>query len=170
MKQLILFRHAKAEPHDVPGPDHSRELSNRGRRDAAAMGAILGGRELVPDLVLASDSVRTRETATIAAAQWDQDPEVTWLTELYSAGVAELLTAVAVHGGSAGRVMVVGHNPAVEELASLAAGRHVRLRPGAVAVLETDVIRWEELAGPGALRLVDVIDRPDAFGQSAQGE
>ncbi len=60
-KTLVLVRHAKAEEGQGK-PDHDRELTDRGRRDAEAVGAWLHGNGLGPDLVIASTSQRTRQT------------------------------------------------------------------------------------------------------------
>jgi phosphohistidine phosphatase len=158
--QLLLFRHSKAEPHDGPRPDRERELTERGRGDAAAMGRILAERELVPDLVLSSDSVRTRQTTAALMEQWSAQPETTFLPELYSARAEDLIEAASLHGATARRIMLVGHNPTMEELASQVAGREVRLKTSAAAVLELQAARWSDLTRPADLAFVEVITPP----------
>ena len=158
MKQLLLFRHSKSEPHDGPKADHERELIARGRADASGMGTLLRERQLVPDIIVSSDSTRTRQTTASLLEQWSVDPEATFLGQLYSAGVEDLIEAASIHGGDASRVMLVGHNPVMEELASRVAGHDVRLKTSAVAVLELLTESWADLARPSDLEFVEVIE------------
>lgn len=110
MLKLVLLRHAKAEPHG--STDAQRELSARGRDQAAGVGEDLRERGLLPDLVLCSAAVRTRQTWAQVLAQFGEHrPEVRFLEELYGAGpstVRELLTS---GGPASGTVLVVGHEP-----------------------------------------------------------
>lgn len=119
-KVLILFRHAKAE--QVPGkPDHERELTERGRRDARAAGAWLHEHELGPELVLCSTSTRTRQTWAAAEEGGACGEEVSYERSVYSGGPRSVLQAVREAAGEAQVVMVVGHNPTMAELASVLA-------------------------------------------------
>jgi phosphohistidine phosphatase len=116
-KVLILFRHAKAE--QVPGkPDHERELTNRGHRDAAAAGRWLHEQGLGAELVLCSDSTRTRQTWESASEGGACGESVEYDRALYSGGERGVLETVRDQGGEAQVVMVVGHNPAMAMLAS----------------------------------------------------
>ncbi len=162
MKQLILFRHAKSESHDARKTDHERSITPRGEHDAKTVAEQLSARAMVPDLILSSDSMRARQTAQAACDQWTADPEITYLPRLYSAGVREIVEAVAVHGGTAKCVMVIGHNPTMEELASLTAGRHIRLKTSAAAILNAGVTTWADLRHHSLLQFEDVIDRPQS--------
>lgn len=116
-KVLILFRHAKAE--QVPGkPDHERELTDRGRLDAAAAGAWLHEHGLGPELVLCSTAVRTRQTWEAAVDGGACGEAVEYDDALYSGGVERALRAVRESAGAAQVVLVVGHNPTMAMLAS----------------------------------------------------
>jgi phosphohistidine phosphatase len=116
-KMLILFRHAKAE--QVPGKqDHDRELTNRGHRDAAAAGRWLHEQGLGAELVLCSDSVRTRQTWASAAEGGACGEAVEYDSALYSGGEGGVLDVVRERSGEAQVVLVVGHNPAMAMLAS----------------------------------------------------
>ncbi|MFT4264447.1 MAG: histidine phosphatase family protein [Nocardioides sp.] len=153
-RTLVIVRHAKAEQF---GPsDHERPLAARGRADAAAAGRWLAAAGIVPDEVLVSTALRTRETfAAIAdAAGWEVEP---WIdTTLYSAGVdtvLELLHAVSEETRTA---VVVGHNPTVSMVAQLLDdGSGVplgELATGAVAVFAYDGA-WADLdVGSATLR------------------
>jgi phosphohistidine phosphatase len=116
-KVLILFRHAKAE--QVPGkPDHERELTGRGRRDAKAAGRWLHEHELGAELVLCSDSTRTRQTWAAAVDGGACGETVEYDHAIYSGSATGVLQAVREQGGAAQVVVVVGHNPTMAVLAS----------------------------------------------------
>jgi phosphohistidine phosphatase len=116
MRRLILFRHAKAEPGAAGTDDSKRGLTGRGRRDALAVGALLADAGLAPDLALVSSARRARETWTAAAPAFG---EVRVLTRqaLYNASPEAILGEVKEFEGEAETLMVVGHNPGLQELA-----------------------------------------------------
>ena len=116
-KVLILFRHAKAE-HSPGRADHERELTGRGRRDAAAAGRWLRDQGLGPELVLCSTATRTRQTWDEAVSGGACGESVEYLREVYSGGADAVLQAVRDHAGDAQVVLVVGHNPSMAALAS----------------------------------------------------
>lgn len=116
-KVLILFRHAKAE--QVLGkPDHERELTSRGRRDAKAAGRWLHDQELGAELVLCSDATRTRQTWAAAVDGGACGESVEYDHAIYSGSAQVVLGAVREQGGEAQVVLVVGHNPTMASLAS----------------------------------------------------
>lgn len=111
---LVLLRHAKAEPPERYRLDAERPLSARGHADARAAGTWLAEQPLVPDLVLCSPAVRTRETwAEVAAALADiaADPRVVFEPTLYEGGAEALLRTVAHTSDDVRTLLVIGHNP-----------------------------------------------------------
>ncbi|WP_460936265.1 SixA phosphatase family protein [Phycicoccus ginsengisoli] len=116
-KVLLLLRHAKAE--QVLGkPDHERELTGRGRRDARAAGRWLHEHELGAELVLCSPTTRTRQTWEAAQSGGACGETVQFDSTLYDGGAREVLQTVRELGGDAQVVLVVGHNPTMAVLAS----------------------------------------------------
>jgi phosphohistidine phosphatase len=116
-KVLILFRHAKAE--QVLGkPDHERELTHRGVRDARAAGAWMHEHELGPELVLCSSATRTRQTWAAATEGGACGETVEFSDSIYSGGAETVLRSVRESAGEAQVVLVVGHNPTMAMLAS----------------------------------------------------
>jgi phosphohistidine phosphatase len=126
MRRLMLLRHAKTE-HDAPsGRDQDRRLDDRGRRDAAEIGGWIGRHPPFPGLALVSPAVRAHQTWEIA---WEAmkdlapQPQVELLPELYGAGPKQLLQAIrAASTADPRRLLVVGHNPGMHELALALAG------------------------------------------------
>lgn len=120
MLQLTLLRHAKAVPADEGVEDHARVLAERGRADAPVTGAALAEAGAEPQIVLVSDAARTRETWELARPHFPR-VEVRVLPQLYLCP-ASVLMAEAEKAGVE-RVMLVGHNPGLHELASRLASR-----------------------------------------------
>jgi len=156
--RLLLLRHAKAE-HGLDVPDVQRPLTSHGRRQSAEVGVQLVAAGLVPDLVLCSSSVRTRQTWQLAQATLHAEPEVTFADELYDAGVDQVLDAVRAADEAAGVVLVVGHEPAMSRTAGALAGlgsdeaTYARIQLG-VPTASWSVLKltgaWSDLARGGA--------------------
>ena len=159
--RLVLLRHAKAE-RGLDVPDAQRPLTVHGRRQSAEVGTALAAAGLVPDLVLCSSSVRTRQTWELAKATLGAEPPVTFSDELYDAGVDQVLAAVRTAGEAAGVVLVVGHEPAISRTAAALAGlgsddaAHARIQLG-VPTASWSVLAplgpWADLAR-GSARLL----------------
>jgi len=160
MPRLILLRHAKAERLPSGGTDHGRALTNSGRKDSAAAGKLIAERGEKVDLVLSSDSRRTRETWEGAAPHLTGKPEVRMLRTLYDASDS-YLAILKAEGGDAETILLVGHNPTIQRTAvTLAADMSSRdgkiladrFPKSALAVLDFDGA-WETLR-PHQMRLV----------------
>nr|WP_313520889.1 histidine phosphatase family protein [Brevundimonas diminuta] len=115
MQRLILMRHAKAEA-SAPGGDVARPLSERGRRDAAAMGRALAERGLKPDMALVSGAQRTRDTWDGVSEHFG-DVELHVSDALYNAPADVLRRAVEAAEDQAGCLLLIAHNPGVHQLA-----------------------------------------------------
>ena len=126
MRRLMLLRHAKTE-HDAPsGRDQDRRLDPRGHRDAAEIGGWIGRHPPFPDSVLVSHAIRAHQTWEVAwEAMKDLVPEpvVELMPELYGADAAELLQIIRdASDADPHRLLLVGHNPGMHELALALAG------------------------------------------------
>ena len=159
MRRLMLLRHAKTETDAPSGQDHDRRLDHRGRSDAGEIGHWIARNPPFPNLVLVSSAVRAQQT-------WDhvweamQDrvpaPEVETLDELYGAEPTQLLKIVRMASASdPKRLMLVGHNPGMHEMALMLAGSGDKARIKALednlptsglALLDFDVDDWNDVA------------------------
>ena len=160
MPRLILLRHAKAERLSSGGTDHDRALTGSGRKDSAGAGKLITERGEKIDLVLASDSRRTRETWDGVGPNLSGKPEVRMLRTLYDASDS-YLAILMEEGGDAATILLVGHNPTIQRTAvTLAAdlssrdGKILadRFPKAALAVLDFDGA-WKTLR-PHQMRLV----------------
>jgi len=159
MRRLMLLRHAKTETDAPSGQDHDRRLDERGRSDAAEIGHWIGRNPPFPELVLVSTAVRAKQTWDLA---WDEmkdrvkAPEVELLDELYGAEPAQLLRIVRMASASdPKRLMLVGHNPGMHELALMLAGSgdaaakkslEDNLPTAGLAILDFAIDDWNEVA------------------------
>ncbi|MGI5404614.1 SixA phosphatase family protein [Streptomyces sp. CA-135486] len=162
LRRLVVLRHAKAaRPEGVA--DHARPLAERGLRDAPAAGRWLAAADCEPDLVLCSTALRTRQTWELAATELGSTPPVRYEPRVYAADAEELLDAVREVPDHIETLLLIGHNPGLEDLILLLAAEALgdtlqRVRSkfptSAVAVL-TWQGTWSDLA-PGVALLTDV--------------
>lgn len=117
-KVLVLVRHAKAE-QNFHLDDHDRQLTDRGQRDAMAVGAWLRAQSIVADLVLCSTSRRTRQTWEAAVRGGAHTEFVEYRKEVYHGGYSGVLDLIREDSGALDTVVVVGHAPAMPALASI---------------------------------------------------
>jgi phosphohistidine phosphatase len=126
MRRLMLLRHAKTETDAPSGRDQDRRLDERGLRDAAEMGGWISRHPPFPDRVLVSPAARTLQTWDIAWAAMKgvvPQPAVEQVEELYGADAAQLLASIRVASATdPKRLMLVGHNPGMHEIALALAG------------------------------------------------
>ncbi|MEU2337403.1 histidine phosphatase family protein [Streptomyces sp. NPDC013172] len=163
LRRLVVLRHAKSSwPEGVP--DELRPLAARGRRDAPAAGRALAASDCLPDLAICSTAVRTRQTWELAAGQWGTPPPVRYDGRVYAADVPELLEVVREVPAEVETLLLIGHNPGLEELVLELAGGglddtldqvRAKFPTSAIAVLAWHGTTWAEL-GPGAALLTEV--------------
>ena len=121
-RQLLLLRHAKSNWDDPALADFDRPLSGRGLKTAPLVGRRLATRGWLPDMALVSPALRTRDTWRLVAAQWTVTVPVEFLDALYAATAADILAQVQHAGASVRNLLVIGHNPGLEEFARKMAG------------------------------------------------
>ena len=115
MDRLILFRHGKAEPESASGEDFDRRLAPRGHDESAETAARLADLGFLPDVALVSTAARARETWAASEPHFP-GAKVSFDAELYHADSGAVRHAAARAGAMVGTVLVVGHNPGLQEL------------------------------------------------------
>lgn len=156
MKTLLLMRHAKSGWDTEGVSDHDRPLNDRGNRTAPAMGLVLVKKGLVPDLIVSSTALRARETALAVAAACEWKHEVRLTRDLYMAEPDDILSVVAQVPDEAQRVLVVGHNPGMEDLVSDLSFMRNSMPTATIAMFELDVSSWSVPVDGKVAKLVDV--------------
>ncbi|MGD0143317.1 MAG: histidine phosphatase family protein [Rhizomicrobium sp.] len=176
MKRLLLLRHAKAVPGDAKTDDRERTLNARGVHDAPLLGAEIHHRRYVPELAFCSTARRTVETWERLAPEFDALPAVTFLDALYLASPKTILKLVQSADNEAGTLLVLGHNPGLQDCAAALARRSPapeerarleRMRDKfptcALAVFDFEIAHWRDVEH-GTGRLTDFIRPRDLNG------
>lgn len=171
MKILGLFRHAKSDWGDPRARDFDRPLNARGRKGAALMGQHISNwartRKLRWDRIIASPAARSAETIEIAAGASPEGNRVSyavnWDRRIYLASAATLIDVLREQADSAQAVLMVGHNPGLEDVifdlvpddgsSPLRDSVEEKFPTAAFAVLELAIDRWADLDN-GCARLV----------------
>lgn len=154
MKILTLLRHAKSGWDDPVSRDFDRPLNPRGRRAARTVGKEMKAQGLAFDLVLASPAVRVVETLEEVASAYGP-LDIVYEERLYLASSAALLDLVRHAPESAARLLLVGHNPGLEEIALRLAGEdgdtlrrriEIKYPTGTLAEIDLPAERWSDVA------------------------
>ena len=155
MKTLGLFRHAKSDWHDPRARDFDRPLNLRGERGAALVGRHIFDHDVKWDKVIASPAVRVAETIELAAKATGRPIAVNWDRRIYLASSATLLDLLREQKDDPGSVLMVGHNPGLEDVifdlvpddgtSPLRDVVELKFPTASFAVLELDIEHWSEL-------------------------
>lgn len=137
MPTLHLLRHVKSSWGDPESRDFDRPLAERGVRAAAAIAAYLPTAGVAPDLVLCSSARRTVDTLAAIRGGLPAELGIETTDELYEVGASALLERLRRVPDTAGEVLLVGHNPGIEDLATRLAG--AGSDPAAIAALSRKV-------------------------------
>ncbi|MCX7865164.1 MAG: histidine phosphatase family protein [Novosphingobium sp.] len=170
MKILGLFRHAKSDWNDARLRDFDRPLNKRGRKGAAVMGRHIADQGIKWHRIIASPAVRAAQTVEIAAQAAGTNPAIIWDRRVYLASSASLLDLLREQEGNPKSILMVGHNPGLEDLifdlvpddgsSPLREIVEEKFPTAAFAVLELDIESWSD-AREGCARLVHLVKPRD---------
>ncbi|MBH0113519.1 histidine phosphatase family protein [Novosphingobium sp. YJ-S2-02] len=166
MKILGIFRHAKSDWNDARLRDFDRPLNARGRKGAAVMGLHIRDNAVGWKRVLASPAVRVTQTLELACEAAGETPPITWDRRIYLANSATLIDVLREQPDDAGSIIMVGHNPGLEDLifdlvpddgtSPLRDIVEEKLPTAAYAVLELDIDHWADLR-EGCARITHLV-------------
>ena len=144
MKSLLLLRHAKSG-NLVPGlNDFDRILTDGGRKAAELVGGYMGSHKLHLDLVMSSPAVRARETAEIVLRASNKRIDPQYDRRIYEATAQNLLDVIHDVEKRRKQILLVGHNPSLEELLGLLTGVQQPMGTASLAKLSADVSEWNK--------------------------
>ena len=146
MKLLLVLRHAKSSWNHPELADHDRPLNKRGKRDAPRMGELLREEDMLPDLILRSSAERARTTGDLVSEASGYEGEIRVVRDLYAHFAGAYLDTLSALDEPYERVMVIGHNPGLEELVEGMTGDWVRMPTAALAVIRLPIKDWSELS------------------------
>ena len=145
MKTLLLLRHAKSSWDDPTLQDFDRPLNKRGIEAAALVGKFMRKREVRPDLVLSSPAKRAAQTVALVMESARLECKTRYDRRLYAASAPTLRDVLSETEESADEVLLVGHNPGMEELLQDLTGELAKMPTGALARIVLDVKKWSKL-------------------------
>lgn len=146
MKTLLLLRHAKSSWNEPDLQDHNRPLSKRGKHDAPLVGKLILEQELTPDLIISSTAKRAQDTARLAAEACGYEGEIELCQELYLSDTTCYLDTLSGLPDQVSRVMLVGHNPDLEDLLALLTDYNEPFPTGTLAQVELNIASWQSLS------------------------
>lgn len=163
VKRLLLMRHAKSSWDDPKLADHDRPLTSRGRKSAARIAKYMRNDGLEPSVVLCTSALRARQTLELLQPALSDATTIKIEPKLYGAGSKELITRIRRLSQAAPSVLIVGHNPAIQDLVLTLAAEspksnviRKKFPTAALAVLDAPIDEWRQLE-PGKAALVDFV-------------
>ncbi len=147
MKTLLLLRHAKSSWKEKDISDHDRPLNKRGKHDAPVMGRLLKENSLVPDLIVSSTAKRAIKTARLVAESCGYDEvHIQIEPHLYLAPRETYTQTVKATPDSVNILMLVGHNPGIEQFLSQIIDYEEPMPTAALAVLSLTINKWSNFS------------------------
>jgi phosphohistidine phosphatase len=143
MRTLTLMRHAKSSWDDIALADHKRPLNRRGEKAAVLMAKRLKEEGYVPDLVLVSSARRTQQTAETMQNIYGGHLQLVTEPILYEASPADYMSVIRRVDDTVSHLMMIGHNPTIEQMASMLSDRDVRMPTAAYIRFEIPT-PWRE--------------------------
>lgn len=157
MKEILLLRHAKSSWKDASLKDFDRPLAKRGLKDAPRMGEYIRKCKSKPAAIFSSPAQRAKETTKLICEGAKLDESIIgWNEDLYFGSVKDYLAAIREAAENYERILLVGHNPLMENTASVLAGAEqkvaVRMPTAALVCLESFADKWESIT-PGTCKI-----------------
>lgn len=157
-KTLIIMRHGKSDWDSGVSRDFARPLSRRGSKDVPRMAKWLQTQQFLPQRLISSPARRAADTAMLIAENCGLEREaIVYDDAIYEAGREDLCAVIARHAGDSSRLLLVGHNPALDDLLEYLVNGRLPLTAGgklmttaAVAVLDCN--DWQLPQGSCQLR------------------
>ena len=152
MKTLLLLRHAKSSWKDQGVTDFERPLNDRGRKAAELVGKFILKQNVTIDLVISSPAVRARQTIELVLKAAKRSPELRFDQRVYEASPTQLIEITSQIEDDRKSVLLVGHNPGMEELLALLVGVEMHMPTASLAKVVLSSKKWDKiLAEKGVL-------------------
>jgi phosphohistidine phosphatase len=150
MKTLYLLRHAKSSWKDETIIDVERPLNGRGRKASQAVGSFLKREKIIPDLVLSSSAIRARQTTDIVMEAARLRTDLRFDERIYEATAHRLLEVVRQIEKSKKSVLLVGHNPGLEEFLKMLTGTVDPMPTATLAKVVSSASNWADISDKDA--------------------
>lgn len=156
MKTLLLLRHGKSSWKDTNLADHDRPLKKRGENDAQKLGDHLNTIDLIPDIIYCSTAKRARDTVKFLLETLHYENEVFISRSLYHSYIDDFIDVIHGIDNDLQCLLLVGHNPGLEEFLSNLTDIDEWLPTAALAQVEIDIMDWRDLTEYTDGRLINI--------------
>jgi len=146
-KTLLLLRHAKSSWKKLNITDHDRLLNERGKKDAPKMGKVIKELDIVPDLIISSPAKRAMDTAKLVAENCKYKKNIEKNPLLYASTLENYIDVISIVSDYHQKVLVVGHNPIIEELVIKFINRMEIIPTCTLVQLSLNIQSWKLLDG-----------------------
>lgn len=144
-KILLILRHAKSGWKNKKVDDHDRPLNKRGKKEAVKMGEHLKNMNLMPDTIITSSALRAIETTTLLCRQSGYNGLVEVNFSFYEGNTTTYIQSISNSREDKDRLLIVGHNPTLEQLISLLTNKTVRLPTCTLVQIKLNVPNWNKI-------------------------
>src|ERR671933_1884148 len=153
MNTLLILRHAKDAPKDPTISDHDRPLDKVGKDDALHMGKLIKDKGMIPSLIISSTALRAKTTAELIAKGCSYQGDIVLNHSLYEAKPKEYLSILETLSDIYGSVLIVGHNPTVEDTIQMLTDSSdaTAITSCALAHLSLQIEKWSDLSNNGKI-------------------
>ena len=163
MKTLFLLRHAKSSWDSPADTDFERPLNKRGWRTAPLMGEFIAENDLVPEAIVSSTATRARQTAETVAEHCGFEGDIEFTGELYPTSVGRCINALKTMPDNAASVMLVAHNPGIEEFLSHLTGQYNTIQTCVLSHIEIELDDWSGLDNETRGELIEIYRPRELF-------
>ena len=147
LKTLLLLRHAKSSWEKLNINDHDRSLNKRGKKDSPKMGKVIKELDIVPDVIISSSAKRAMDTAKLIAENCKYKKNIEMNPLLYASTLVNYIDVINMVSDYHQKVLVVGHNPIIEELVNKFINRMEIIPTCTLVQLSLNVKSWKLLDG-----------------------
>jgi len=161
MKTLLFLRHAKSSWKDNTLVDHKRPLNKRGKKDAPIMGDYLKNNKLTPDLIISSTAKRAKDTSKLVAEHCGYNKDIQSSKLLYvTITPRDYLITIGGISNKYHRVLLIGHNPILEEVLETVTGEQIRMKTCSLVHISLPIKFWKEVKDNTNTKgkLIDVVE------------
>ena len=148
MKTIILVRHAKAKDAFIGQKDFDRTLSEKGQKDIVKSGRIFEKLNLKPELILCSQSIRTRMTLDLLNPFLGKNSQICYPDEIYENNTSDILKLIAKQNDNIERILIVGHNPSMQELTEILSEEgfpYDNFGTGNISIITLSINKWNKI-------------------------
>ena len=148
MKTLLILRHAKAVPKNPSLSDHDRPLDKLGEDDALHIGKLIKDKDIIPSFIISSTALRAKTTAELVAKGCNYQGDIVLNQSLYEANPKDYLSILETLSDKYGSVLIVGHNPTVEDIIQMLTDSSdvTAISSCALAHLSLPIEKWPDLS------------------------